>query len=212
MTVECVTLSTNDLFLGNPLASQHRLRHKSIIERQGWNVPSYNDMEYDQYDNPAATYLIWRDNQLEARGVTRLYPTDRPYMLKESFPHFISTYLPESTNILEGSRFCIDNTLDVQTRKQIAHELIIAYLEFGLDHNISHIIGLMYPVYWKSLFYQNNWKPYWLGDPQKTSEGLTARAGYVVVSSENLQMVRSATQIHNRVINYGEKYELRQSI
>ncbi len=212
MTIECVTLSTNDLFLGNPLADQHRLRHKSIIERQGWDVPSYSEMEYDQYDNPAATYLIWRDNNLKARGVTRLYPTDRPFMLKESLPWFINEEIPEGTAVLEGSRFCIDHTLDAQTRKQIANELVLAYLEYGLDNEISHIIGLMYPVYWKSLFYQNNWKPHWLGSPQKTTEGHTARAGYVVVSEENLRMVRNTTKINYRVINYGNKYELKKSI
>ena len=90
MVIECVTLENNHLFLGNAIAEQHRLRYKSIIKRQNWNVPDIREMEYDQYDNPATVYLIWRDKKNIARGVCRLYPTDRPYMLKEVFPNLIS--------------------------------------------------------------------------------------------------------------------------
>ncbi len=57
--IECINIRNNHQFLANPLASQHELRFKSIIVRQGWEVPSYENLEYDSYDNPAATYLVW---------------------------------------------------------------------------------------------------------------------------------------------------------
>ena len=56
MTIECVTLETCHHFPGNPIAEQHRLRYRCIIERQDWKVPHVRQLEYDQYDNPAATY------------------------------------------------------------------------------------------------------------------------------------------------------------
>ncbi len=212
MTVECVTLATNHLFAGNALAAQHRLRYQAIIKRQGWDVPEYEEMEYDQYDNPASTYLIWRDHNLEARGVTRLYPTDRSFMLTENLSEFVDSDMPTGTYVMEGSRFCIDHRLDTQTRKRIANELVLAYLEYGLAHGISHIVGLMYPAYWKGLFYKNNWKPFWLGEPQKTDEGHVARAGYVIISEENRQLVRQATGINHNIMNYGDTiYERKKS-
>jgi acyl homoserine lactone synthase len=59
--VDCVSISTSHLFGGNPIYEQHRLRHECIVQRQSWNVPTIRNMEYDQYDNPAACYLVWRD-------------------------------------------------------------------------------------------------------------------------------------------------------
>jgi N-acyl-L-homoserine lactone synthetase len=84
--IDCVTISTSHFFRGNPIYEQHRLRHKCIVQRQGWNVPAIRSMEYDQYDNPAAYYLVWRDWNGKAYGSSRLCPTDRPYMLEEIFP------------------------------------------------------------------------------------------------------------------------------
>ncbi len=46
----------NAHFYGSALASQHRLRYRLFVERQGWDVPCYQGMEYDQFDTPAAVY------------------------------------------------------------------------------------------------------------------------------------------------------------
>ncbi len=98
--IDCVSISTNHLFAGNPIYEQRRLRHECIVQRQSWNVPTFRNMEYDQYDNPAACYLIWRDEAGRARGSSRLYPTDRPYMLQEIFPHLVSkTLMPKSYRV-----------------------------------------------------------------------------------------------------------------
>jgi hypothetical protein len=59
--IEFVTVENMNRFPENALAAQHRLRYRSIIERQKWNVPNYGQMEFDQYDNPAEKYLIYRD-------------------------------------------------------------------------------------------------------------------------------------------------------
>lgn len=204
MTVECVTLETNHLFSGNPIAEQHRLRYRSIIARQGWQVPSIRDMEYDEYDNPSATYLVWRDSSGVARGVSRLYPTDRPFMLAEKFPHMVTyTNPPSSKHIWEGSRFCIDHTLDKEQRLSIAQKLVLAYLEYGMDRDIRQFVGIMYPIYWSNLFSKNGWNPVWLGDLAVTPDGKKARAGLVNVNKEVLALVRQNTGFHEHVISYG---------
>ena len=67
----CERVENMNRFPENALAAQHRLRYRSIIERQKWNVPNYCQMEFDQYDNPATKYLIYRDENYIARGVSR---------------------------------------------------------------------------------------------------------------------------------------------
>ncbi|MEM6604079.1 MAG: acyl-homoserine-lactone synthase, partial [Pseudomonadota bacterium] len=110
MTIECVTLDTNHLFPENPIAGQHRLRYDSIIQRQSWPMPTYKNMEYDQYDNPATTYLIWRDEDFIVRGSCRLCQTINGSMLKDHLSFLVdeAESLLEGPDILEGSRFCID--------------------------------------------------------------------------------------------------------
>ena len=92
--IDCVTWETAHLF-GEAWISHHRLRHRLFVERQGWEGPTHNSLEYDQFDTPAAVYLLWRDEAGQARGVTRLIPTERPYMLKEIWPDMVDT-LPSS--------------------------------------------------------------------------------------------------------------------
>ena len=157
MTIECVTVENNHLYAGNPLAGQHHLRYEAIIGRQDWPVPCIKCMEYDQYDNPATTYLVWRDNQMIVRAVSRLYPTDRPFMLQECFSHMVSYHeMPSGSDVLEGSRFCIDKNMAVDLRQRILQELLIAYFDYALSNNITRIIGVMYPIYWKNIFEKNS--------------------------------------------------------
>lgn len=202
----CVTVENAHLFAGNPLLGQFKLRYESIIDRQSWDVPHYHKMEYDTYDNPATTYLIWRDEQGKVGGVSRLYPTDRPYMLKEVFSYLApGKELPESKHILEGSRFCVDKNLPAETRKRICQELILAYLEYGLAHNIEQCIGVMLPVYWRNLFTKLGWEVDFYGDAVKLENGQAIRAGAVTVSQEALEAVREATGISETVICYHEE-------
>jgi len=212
MTIECVTLGTIHLFPGNPIAEQHQLRHRTIIQRQSWEVPQYKGMEFDEYDNPATIYLVWRDENLIARGVSRLYPTDRPFMLSEKFPHMASTKIPSGSNVLEGSRFCIDNRLPADIRSQISKELIIAYLEYCLDNSIDYVVGIMYPAYWRSLFIKNGWNPTWLGDVERTPDGKRSRAGFVHATRKVLGDLRGKAKIEKPVLTYGLQYLNKASI
>ena len=206
--IDCVSISTNHLFAGNPIYEQHRLRHECIVQRQSWNVPTIRNMEYDQYDNPAAHYLVWRDRAGKAQGSSRLFPTDRPYMLEEVFPHLVSkTPIPKSHRVWEGSRFCIDSGLQPETRKRIMQEMVVGYLEFGLDQGISHFVGVMYPAYWRNIFISNGWDVEFLGEPHKSEEGHKIIAGRGIVSRATLEKVRLKTGIRESVLYYGEEME-----
>jgi acyl homoserine lactone synthase len=207
--LDCVSISTSHLFSGNPIYEQHRLRHECIVQRQSWNVPTIRNMEYDQYDNPAAQYLVWRDRAGKARGSSRLYPTDRPYMLQEVFPHLVKKIaLPRSYEVWEGSRFCVDSSLSPEMRLRIIREIVIGYLEFGLEHGIKTIIGVMFPAYCRNIFIKNGWDVEWLGETARSAEGHKIIAGSLTISKAVLRRVRQTTGIYETVLNYGEEIEL----
>lgn len=209
--IECVTLSSTHLFYGNPICAQHKLRYDSIITRQNWDVPVIHGMEYDSYDNPAAYYLVKRDQSGRAIGSSRLYPTDRPYMLQEAFPHlFTNAPLPSDPQVWEGSRFCVESTLPADVRKRIIQELVVGYLEFALANDIKSIIGVMFPVYWKNIFIKSGWNVQWMGDVHRSDvhrsdEGHKIVAGDLIVSEAVLRNVRKITGITDPVLNFGDR-------
>lgn len=88
MPVICLNWETAHMH-GETWISHHRLRHRLFVERQGWEVPTVRDLEYDEFDTPAAQYLIWIDSKGETRGAARLLPTTRPYMVKKLWPELI---------------------------------------------------------------------------------------------------------------------------
>jgi acyl homoserine lactone synthase len=203
--IEFVTVENMNQFSGNPLADQHRLRYRSIIERQKWDVPNYCQMEFDQYDNPAAKYLVYRDEKYIARGVSRFYPTTLPYMLEQLFSKFVTEReIPKHPRVWEGSRFCIDQTLPPQARKRIAGEIVVGYLEAGLRYGIEGIVGLMYPAYWRSLFTSAGWEIKYLGETALLDDGNKARAAWLPVSESTLARVRKTTGIHETIVTFGD--------
>lgn len=196
MTIECFNV-TNAHHFGDAMASQYRLRKRVFIDRQNYAVPSWNGMEYDQYDTPATQYFVWRDQEGEARGVARLAPTSIKYMLEEIWPEKITQIdLPKSERVWEATRFGVDNDLPPKMRNQIVKELICAFLEYGVMHGIDQIIGLTAVSVIRNVFVRNGWdakmvSPVWLED------GIEVQAGLLPVSSEVLQNVRRRTNIGN---------------
>lgn len=205
MTVECITISTLHNFKGNPLAEQFQLRYRCLIERQSWDVPFVNSMEYDQYDNPATVYFVWRENE-KVRGVARLYPTTRPYMLQEVFADLVTDEpLPSDPDVWEGSRFCLDKNLAPAQRRRVIQELVIAYLEYSIAHGITYIVGLMLPTYWRNVFINNGCPITWLGDFSIAGDGKKVRAGKMAVNQDTLNSVREKAGISDNVLCFGEK-------
>ena len=203
--VDFVTLSNITHFSGNPIIEQHDLRYRSVIQRQNWKVPYYKGLEFDEYDNPAAKYLVYRNENGKALACSRFYPTHLPYMLEEKFSRYIKNIdVPKDEHIWEGSRLCVDHTLPALQRKEIIHYIVVSYLEMALFFNVKAIIGLMYPACWQSVFIKSGWEIKFIGDVLKLEDGHKAQAAWLPVSQEILNEVRKTTGIINRVTNFGE--------
>lgn len=200
--IEVVTIENQHLYQGNILAEQHKLRYRSLITRQHWNVPHYQQMEFDQYDTPATYYFVYREKG-EVLGVARLYPTHLPYMLQEAFSHLVQfESLPCSNNIMEGSRFCVEKQLPTLKRRRICNELVLAYVEFCVQFNKSNIIGVMLPAYWKNLFIKNGCQLVWLGKPNLADDGKRVVAARMPMNKSILHEVKRLTGIQDEVLVY----------
>src|SRR5687768_521181 len=165
--ISCVSFENLHEF-GKILHSQFRLRHSEFIERQGYNVKSFKGMEYDQFDTPAASYLVYHDNLGNALGVNRLTPTVQGCMLQDLWPNLVEDASNlHDTQIWEGTRYCIDKNVSPALRQLIIQEMAVAYLEFGLRMGLKKIIGMMPTYIYRSVFEKPGIEMEYLGVVQK---------------------------------------------
>jgi acyl homoserine lactone synthase len=140
--IEAFSLKTAHYF-GDALASQARLRHRVFVEQRALPHPSYDGMEYDEFDTPAAIYLVWRDPHHVVRGLIRLVPTTVPYMVEKYWPHLFETRpLPKSDLVYECSRVCVDRTYDARIRPIIMPELLCAGHDFCRHNGVEAVVGV----------------------------------------------------------------------
>lgn len=189
---------------GDILPSQFRLRYHGFKERQNYNVPSFNGMEFDAYDTPATVYLVWRDENQIARGCARLVPTTLPYMIEEIWPQAVTSIpLPKKPDIWEASRMCIDRSMPVQQRKIIHAEIVCALQEFCLSRGINWMIGVMTLPIWRSVFVNAGWPIEFLGPALELGPKEHILAGKMKVSAQILQTLRGKFGISESVLNSG---------
>ena len=103
---------------GEARLSQHRLRYELFVRRQGWDVPHHNGLEYDQFDTPAAKYIVRLDTDSRACGETRLLPTTRPYMIRTIWPQLVNHCFEEGESIWEATRFGVARAIPARPPPQ----------------------------------------------------------------------------------------------
>jgi acyl homoserine lactone synthase len=179
---------------GQAWVSHHRLRYKMFVERQNWGVPNYRQMEYDEFDTPAATYILAVDDDNRALGTTRLVPTTRPYMIKSLWPDLAQIELPQSETIWEASRFGCDRDIDSITRRRVVAHLILGCQEFGVANGISRYLGVMPIWVFKYVIAASGCPVTYIG-PRLQQYGHEIAAAYIDISQSILEAVRSRTGI-----------------
>lgn len=184
---------------GEAWISHHRLRYRMFVERQKWGVPNYKQIEYDEFDTPAATYILTVDEHYRTLGTMRLIPTTRPYMIESLWPDLVDTELPHSDSVWEASRFCCDRDLDAASRRQVVAQLILGCQEFGIANGISKYLGVM-PIQIFKYVIAANQCPVTRAGPMLRQGGHKIAAAYIDVSSSILEAVRLHTGIRNVVL------------
>lgn len=203
--IDCFTIETAHLF-GDALAQQFRLRHKLFVEKNRWGVPAWKGMEYDQYDTPAALYLVWRDTGGAVRGVARMAPTEVPYMIKDLWPNMVEGGAPVSPLIWESTRLGVDHDLPKELRRQVLAELVQGYLEASLAYGLTGLIGVGYSWCWEHSFTRMGWAPQRLG-PICPIDGEPAYVAMLPVSPERLAQVRAVTGKHYGLIRTASDFD-----
>lgn len=120
----------------------HRLRYENFVARQGWDIPNFDRLEWDQYDTPRAQYIIVEHNHTCA-AACRLVSTEHPYMIEEVFSHLLPYDLPKTDRVWEATRFVVDADLSPDLRAMALQQLIIGVQQFGLDYQLDRFLGLM---------------------------------------------------------------------
>lgn len=140
--IEMFSLRTAHQFQ-DALSSQARLRHEVFIRQRRLDHSSFDELEFDEFDTPAAIYLVWRDSERIVRGVARLLRTTRPYMLQTYWPYLVEDReLPASPSIFEGTRVCVDKAVAPVHRQRIFPELLCAIQELFIHEGIEGMVGV----------------------------------------------------------------------
>jgi acyl homoserine lactone synthase len=198
--IYCVNHKTLHYF-ADAFVSHFQLRYRSFVDGQYWNLSRYQGMEYDQYDTLAASYLCWQDSCGTVRGSVRVVPTDRPYMIKDLWPELIENRpLPDSLSVWEATRFCIDSSVSPELRRRIKHELVLAFIEFGLRNDIREMVGIMPPKLWQNVFVKSGWDISYLGREKDLGKDGIIVAGLMPISLAVLEKVRAVTGISQPVL------------
>jgi N-acyl-L-homoserine lactone synthetase len=199
--ISCISCSNVHEF-GRAFYSQFRLRYEEFIERQDYQVPVYDGMEFDQYDTPASRYFVYHTDDGKALGATRLTPTSLSCMLKDLWPQLVEDKsLLQSEKVWEGTRYCVDKSVTPELRQRIINELACAYLEFGLRLGLTKIIGLMPTYIYRSVFERPGIEMEYLGPVQAIGRH-KCRAVAIPVTSQQLANVRRKTGIAESVLRF----------
>ncbi|MDF0522564.1 acyl-homoserine-lactone synthase [Bradyrhizobium yuanmingense] len=168
------------------LEQHFRVRHEIFVEERKWEALRKPDgREVDSYDNEDAVYLLALENR-RVLGGSRLYPTTRPTMMSEVFPHLAAVRgCPADPLVWEWSRFFV-----TRERRDGAFnlQLMAAAQEFCLDQGIERLCLVM-ETWWLPRFHEIGFVVTPLGLPALVENSWTM-AATIEMRRESLDVVR----------------------
>lgn len=93
------------------LAAMFRQRYDVFIKEKGWNLKSYNGLEFDNYDTASTIYLLEFDSDGILVASMRMNPTDGPYMLADVFREVCEGEIPRGRDVWELTRGALSRSL-----------------------------------------------------------------------------------------------------
>jgi len=179
-------ISAVNRHLYEDILEQHfRVRHEIFVEERKWEALRKSDgREIDTYDNDDAVYLLALENR-RVLGGSRLYPTTRPTMMREVFPHLASVRgCPSDPLVWEWSRFFVS-----RERRDGAFnlQLMAAAQEFCLEQGIERLCLVM-ETWWLPRFHDIGFVVVPLGLPALVENSWTM-AATIEVRQESLDVV-----------------------
>lgn len=164
----------------------HQLRHQAFVDRLQYDVPSHDGLEWDQFDNPFASYIVI-EHDGRCAAVCRLVPSTAPYMLETVFPDLLPYAAPKQPDVWEASRITVDASLPAAARDRALKALIVGVQRFGLEHGIRHYLGLMPIAIFRRTLIRNGVTVNILMDRAKAIDGVTTASGEILVDPATIE-------------------------
>jgi len=154
--MQATTLSFNNLHKhGDLFANMLRARHRTFIERNHWDLPQADGMEFDQYDTPASRWVAVHDFGRVLAGV-RLTPTTArvgiySYMIRDAQRGLLDSIprdllweeAPVAPHIWESSRVFVSEDVPAKIRLRVQIELIGEMVRSARDLGATQVLGLI---------------------------------------------------------------------
>jgi len=119
------------------LAKLSKYRYEVFIKKLGWQLPTEENVEQDQFDNDETVYVIANDEENNVIGCARLLPTTSPYLLRDVFPHLLGECEPPSSyDVWEVSRFsAVDlNPKKMNAKAGISSECAVQLIQQSINY------------------------------------------------------------------------------
>ncbi|WP_375414828.1 acyl-homoserine-lactone synthase [uncultured Bradyrhizobium sp.] len=175
----------------NAIEEHHFIRHKIFVEERGWRRLLHPDgREADAYDRADTIYMLAMDGSRVVGG-HRLFPTVRPHMISEVFPHLVTRGpIPSAPDIFEWSRFFV---VKEYRCGRTYFELLAAVQEFCLSVGIVRVTAVI-EMWWLPRFQEAGFVIRPLGFPQPI-ENVPALAIEIEINHDSLARARSLGKI-----------------
>jgi N-acyl-L-homoserine lactone synthetase len=126
------------------LNSSFELRHRILVQRLGWQLPSGQaPRETDAFDAGHTCHLISRTHDGRVRGTMRLTPSLAPNVTCDVLQSQIPIPFPRAAHIVECSRLCVDLDMPSSERFAARADLFLSQLEMCERFGWTHTIGVL---------------------------------------------------------------------
>jgi acyl-homoserine lactone synthase len=131
------------------LRDSFRLRREVFVDRLGWSLPdgartAETGLEYDQFDDNAATYLVNFGPAQEVVATVRITPSTAPNLSCDVLAPHMGVAIPRGPHIVEMSRLCADPRLSREERRETMLELRACIGLLFLKSGWTHSVGVGY--------------------------------------------------------------------
>ncbi|MDJ0626688.1 MAG: acyl-homoserine-lactone synthase [Rhodobacter sp.] len=136
-----------------------RARRRSFIEKNNWELPEADGMEYDQYDSPASRWVAVHEDGEVLAGI-RLTPTTArcgiySYMIRDAQLGLVDTIptdllafeAPVDPYIWESSRVFVMDSVPSRNRTKVQTAMMKGMIDAAHDVNARIVLGLV-PAIW----------------------------------------------------------------
>jgi N-acyl-L-homoserine lactone synthetase len=119
-------------------------RKAQFVDFFDWNVPVVDGrFEIDQFDGPAAVYIVAVDRTGRHEASLRMLPSWLPHLLGDIFPHLCAGGVPVGPTTWESTRLCLPSRHGAARRRELRCALISAMADFALARGIEQITGVI---------------------------------------------------------------------